>query len=97
VPIDPRRRDEIAAVIAAHDRANPKARLPLRAARLLAVMFADADVCQRSLEDLARDGVERADIVRLLHLASDHPRPVVICTSLYQSGPSRRLRRRPGA
>ena len=56
MPIDPRRRDDIVAVVAAYDRANPEARLPRNAARLLAVMFASEDVCQRSLEDIAGEG-----------------------------------------
>jgi hypothetical protein len=66
MPIDPRRRDEIAAAVAAYDGANPKARLPRNAARLLTAMFPDADVCQRSLEDLAEEGIDRTVIVRLL-------------------------------
>ena len=56
MPIDPRRRDDIVAVVAGYDRANPEARLPRNAARLLAVMFASEDVCQRSLEDIAGEG-----------------------------------------
>ena len=59
MPIDPRRRDDIAAAVAAYDSANPKARLPRNAARLLAVMFSAEDVCQRSLQDLAGDGFSR--------------------------------------
>ena len=50
MPIDPRRRDDIVAAVAAYDSANPSAPLPRNAARLLAVMFASEDVCQRSLE-----------------------------------------------
>jgi hypothetical protein len=36
LPIDQRRRDEIAAAIAAHDIANPQARLPRNAMQRLA-------------------------------------------------------------
>ena len=53
MPIDPRRRDDIVAAVAAHDSANPSATLPRNAARLLAAMFASEDVCQRSLEAIA--------------------------------------------
>ena len=55
MPIDLRRRDDIAAAVAAYDGANPKARLPRNAARLLAVMFPE-DVCQRSLDAIAAEG-----------------------------------------
>ena len=59
MPVDPRRRDEIAAAVAAYDAANPKARLPRTAARLLAAMFPSEDECQRSLLDIASDGFGR--------------------------------------
>ena len=59
MPIDPRRRDDIVAALAAHDSANPDAPLPRNAARLLAAMFASDDVCQRSLEDIAGEGFSR--------------------------------------
>jgi hypothetical protein len=58
MPIDQRRRDEIAAAIATYDSANPKA-LQRNAAQLLAVMFPAGDVCQRSLQDLAGEGFDR--------------------------------------
>ena len=57
MPIDPRRRDDIVAAVAAYNRAHPSAPLPRNAARLLAVMFATEDVCQRSLEDTGGRGV----------------------------------------
>ena len=60
MPIDPRRRDDIVAAVAAYDSANPSAPLPRNAARLLAVMFASEDVCQRSLEDIAAEGFGRS-------------------------------------
>ena len=59
MPINERRQDDIVAAIAAYDSANPKARLPRNAARLLAVMFPSDDVCQRSLQDLAGEGFNR--------------------------------------
>jgi hypothetical protein len=59
MPINERRRDDIAAAGAAYDSANPKARLPRNAARLLAVMFPSEDVCQRSLEAIAAEGFSR--------------------------------------
>ena len=63
LPINERRRDDIAAAVAAYDSANPKARLPRNAARLLAVMFPTEDVCQRSLEALAAEGFSRVPAV----------------------------------
>jgi hypothetical protein len=54
--MDPRRREEIAAAVEAWNQDHPTARLPRRAAQLLAVMFAEADVCQLSHQDLAARG-----------------------------------------
>ena len=54
MPIDQRRRDEIAAAVAAYDSANPP--LPRMASRLLAAMFPTEDVCRRSLDDIAMTG-----------------------------------------
>ena len=59
MPINARRRDAITAAVAAYDSAHPKARLPRNAALLLAVMFPSEDVCQRSLEAIAAEGVSR--------------------------------------
>ena len=59
MPIDQRRRDEIAAAVAAYDSANPEARLPRSTVPLLAAMFPIEDVCQRSLQDLAAEGLDR--------------------------------------
>jgi hypothetical protein len=59
MPINERRRDDIATAVAAYDSANPKARLPRSAARLLAAMFPSEDVCQRSLLEIAREGFGR--------------------------------------
>ena len=54
MPIDPRRRHEIALAVVAYDSANPP--LPRSAARLLAAMFSVEDLCQRSLDDIATTG-----------------------------------------
>ena len=54
MPIDPRRRHEIAVAVVTYDSANPP--LPRSAARLLAAMFSVEDVCQRSLDDIATTG-----------------------------------------
>ena len=62
----PRKR-EIEAAIAAHNDTDPEALLPPAAARLLITMFPRRDVCQRSLDDLARAGFDRRDVLRLLH------------------------------
>ena len=59
MPIDPRRRDDIVAAVAAHDSANPSAPLPRNTARLLAAMFPSGDMCQRSLEGIAAEGSNR--------------------------------------
>jgi len=66
MPIDPRRRHEITLAVVAYDSANPQARLPRYAARLLAAMFASEDVCQRSLEDIAAEGFARSRLPVLL-------------------------------
>ena len=70
MPIDLRRRDDIVAAVAAYDRANPEARLPRNAARLLAVMFPAEEICQRSLQAIAEEGFSRKSVPGLLkHLA----------------------------
>ena len=66
MPIDPRRRDDIVAAVAAYDRANPSAPLPRNTARVLAAMFANDDVCQRSLDDIAGEGFSRDGLRALL-------------------------------
>jgi hypothetical protein len=71
MPIDPRRRDDIVAAVAAHDSANPEARLPRAAARLLAAMFPSEDVCQRSLQAIAKEGFNRKNLSSVLkHLVA---------------------------
>ena len=59
MPIDQRRRDEIAAAVAAYDNASPEARLPRSTVPLLTAMFPIEDVCQRSLQDIAAEGFDR--------------------------------------
>ena len=59
MPIDQRRRDDIATAIAAYDRDHPATPLPRNAGRLLAVMFRSDDVCHRSLEDIVTEGFSR--------------------------------------
>jgi hypothetical protein len=58
MPIDQRRR-EIAAAVAAYDRDPPDAPLPRNAGRLLAAMFPSEDVCHRSLDAIAAEGLNR--------------------------------------
>ena len=59
MPINERRRDEIAAAIAAYDRDHPDAPLPRNTVRVLAVMFPSEDVCHRSLDAIAAEGLNR--------------------------------------
>jgi hypothetical protein len=66
MPIDPRRRDDIVAAVAAHDSANPAACLPRTAVRLLTIMFPSEDVCQRSLQAIAEEGFARKSLPGLL-------------------------------
>jgi hypothetical protein len=66
MPTDLHRRDDIAAAVAAYDRANPLAPLPRNAARLLTVMFPSGDTCQRSLEAIAAEGFNRSNLPAVL-------------------------------
>ena len=59
-------RDEIEAAIAAHNVANLEPHLPPAAGRLLAVMFRQSSMCQRSLDALAAEGFSRRSLPRLL-------------------------------
>jgi hypothetical protein len=63
MPIDPRRRHEIALAVVAYDNANPLSRLPRNAVPLLAAMFPVEDVCQRSLDDIATAGFNRKNLI----------------------------------
>ena len=60
------RRTEIEAAIAAHNAADREPHLPPIAIRLLATVFRQGDVCRRSLDDLAREGIDRRGLSRLL-------------------------------
>ena len=67
MPIDPRRRDDIAAAVAAYDRAHPEAPLPRNAARLLAVMFRHLRTCANGAwRTSPRKGSAEAGFLRLL-------------------------------
>jgi hypothetical protein len=66
MPINERRRDDIATAVAAYDSANPNAPLPHNAARLLAVMFPSENVCQRSQEAIAAEGFSRDRLPAML-------------------------------
>jgi hypothetical protein len=66
MPPDLRRRDDIAAAVAAYDRDHPDTPMPRHAARLLAAMFPSEDVCQRSLEAPAAEGFSRDRLPAML-------------------------------
>jgi hypothetical protein len=62
----PRKRD-IEAAIAAHNRnADQRTALTPDAARLLAVMFRQSSICQRSQNDLAAEGFNLRPLLRAL-------------------------------
>jgi hypothetical protein len=71
MPIDQRRRDEIAAAVAAYDSANPLSPLPRNTVRLLAAMFPIEDVCQRSLDEIATEGFNRKNLSATLRCLVD--------------------------
>ena len=71
MPIDQRRRHEIAIAVVAYESANPKARLPRNAARLLAAMFPTEDVCQLSLDGIAAEGFNRKNLSPTLRRLTD--------------------------
>jgi hypothetical protein len=54
------RREVVFAAVDAHNQTHPSAPLPRPAARLLAVMFPDQDVCRLSQQALAADGFGKA-------------------------------------
>ena len=69
LPTDQPRRDDIEAAVAAHNAADREPGLPPAAVRLLATMFADADVSQCSVAHLmAVTSDRRRAISRLLVL-----------------------------
>jgi hypothetical protein len=66
LPIDPHHQEEIAAALGAYN-ATGRRQLPMAdVIRLLTVMFADADVCQRNQDSLAAEGFSRGALSRLL-------------------------------
>jgi hypothetical protein len=66
----PRKR-EIEAAIAAHNGADLEPTLPPETVHLLAVMFTDADICQRPLDSLVGEGFSRRRILRLLDMLGE--------------------------
>ena len=66
------RREDIEAAIAAYNSTNQRTvLLPPEAARLLAVMFSQSDVCQRSAADLAAAGLDSRTVRALLRTLID--------------------------
>ena len=64
------RRNAIVAAVEAHNRAHPSAPLPRPAARLLAFMFADQDVCCLSQQALRAEGFGQ-ELPRVFHALID--------------------------
>jgi hypothetical protein len=66
MPIDPSRREEIAAAVATWNQDHSEAPLPSNTVRLLAAMFPSGEVCQRSLVDIAAEGFSRKNLPETL-------------------------------
>jgi hypothetical protein len=66
MPTNLRRRDDIVAAVAAYDRDHPDAPLPRNAGPLLAAMFPSEDVCHRSLDAIAAEGLNRKTLAATL-------------------------------
>jgi hypothetical protein len=62
----PCKRDIEAAIAAYNDTNDRKSTLPPTSGELLAVMFPQDDVCQRSLRSLQANGLDRNAVTRLL-------------------------------
>jgi hypothetical protein len=62
------RQDKIAAAVVAYNAAGQLPLLTPDTERLLAVMFAEADVCQRNLNSFASEGFSRPAVTRLVRL-----------------------------
>ena len=78
MPIDQRRRDEIAAAIEAHNRQDrERLLLPPDAVRLLAVMFPTDTVYRRSVTSLVAEGFDKRTLVRLLESLVDTRVPLL--------------------
>jgi hypothetical protein len=65
------RRNDISAAVAAHIATHQRPWLTSEATRLLTIMFADADVCQRNLDSLAAEGFARGALLQLLRDLSE--------------------------
>jgi hypothetical protein len=98
MPIDERRRNDIAAAVAAYASVHPdEVRLPRRAVRLLAVMFPVGDVCRRSLDNLAGEGFDRRNLPGMLRrlteagfLSKEEGRRGIVSTYRLHLPPERR-------
>jgi hypothetical protein len=66
MPIGQHHREEIATALGAYHATGRRQLLLADVMRLLTVMFADADICQRNLDSLAAEGFSRGTLVRLL-------------------------------
>ena len=71
MPINERRRDDIAAAVAAYDRDHPDTPMPRGAAPLLTAMFPSEDVCQRSQEAIAAEGFGHSSLPAILRRLVD--------------------------
>ena len=65
------RTKDIKAAIAAYNDADPEMLLPPEAARLLSVMFRRSSVCQRRLDDLVPEGLDKRTLEKLLRCLVD--------------------------
>jgi hypothetical protein len=68
LPIEPHHQEGIAAAIGAYNATGRRQLLTADVIRLLAVMFADGDVCRRNLDSLATEGFSKGALVRLLRV-----------------------------
>jgi hypothetical protein len=68
--MSPRRR-EIEAAIAAYNATDQEPGLPPDVVRLLAVMFAEANVCQRKVDNLVQEGFSNRRLLRLLDILAE--------------------------
>ena len=64
-------RREIEAAIAAYNATDPDLLLPPEAARLLAALFRQNSMCERSLDDLAAEGFDQRSLPRMLRALDD--------------------------
>jgi len=66
-----RRENEIKAAVAGFVSANSEVHLPPQTVRLLCTMFPAGNVCQRSLDAIAKEGFDRRHLLRLLRRLVD--------------------------